>query len=111
SLRIASFAVPRRSWDAWWSEISHSLDESAVDAVSLRGIDEKGSARVPARRIPPDTWDNGSLDDGPDPRSGHTAVWTGSVMIVWGGNGGARYDPATDTWTATSTVNAPSARR
>src|SRR5262249_34932871 len=37
-------------------------------------------------------------------------VWTGSEMIVWGGvrqsvsrNTGARYDPATDTWTPTST--------
>ena len=31
-------------------------------------------------------------------------------MIVWGGsflNTGGRYDPDTDTWTATSTTNAP----
>ena len=46
----------------------------------------------------------------------HTAVWTGSEMIVWGGvrpgllNTGGRYDPGTDSWTATSTTNAPSAR-
>ena len=47
----------------------------------------------------------------------HTAVWTGSEMIVWGGlttaaalNTGGRYDPATDSWTATSTTNAPEAR-
>jgi hypothetical protein len=37
-------------------------------------------------------------------------------MVVWGGYGGAdlnsggRYDPATDTWKATTTVNAPEAR-
>jgi hypothetical protein len=38
-------------------------------------------------------------------------------MIVWGGfsdgiftNTGGRYIPVTDTWTATSTTNAPSAR-
>src|SRR6185503_16667019 len=39
-----------------------------------------------------------------------SAVWTGSEMIVWGGdnNLGKRYHPATDTWgTATSTVGAP----
>ena len=37
-------------------------------------------------------------------------------MIVWGGvnsngylNTGGRYDPSTDSWTATSTTNAPSA--
>ena len=39
-------------------------------------------------------------------------------MVVWGGldpnfivtNTGGRYDPATDSWIATSTANAPSAR-
>ena len=40
-------------------------------------------------------------------------------MIVWGGydnhnfielNTGGRYDPGTDTWTATSMTNAPTAR-
>src|SRR6266508_6235700 len=35
-------------------------------------------------------------------------------MIVWGGfllNTGGRYNPSTDSWTATSTTNAPSARQ
>ena len=35
-------------------------------------------------------------------------------MIVWGGgasiNTGGRYNPATDSWTATSTTNAPEGR-
>ena len=50
-------------------------------------------------------------------RESHTAVWTGSEMIVWGGfdcsgdlNTGGRYNPGTDSWTATSTTNAPAAR-
>jgi len=44
--------------------------------------------------------------------SKHTAVFTGTEMIVWGGNSdaGARYDPGTDSWQATSSVNAPGAR-
>jgi len=56
----------------------------------------------------------------PEPRSFHTAVWSGSEMIVWGGTGqdiffsqlnsGGRYDPATDSWTATNVTNAPSPR-
>ena len=42
-------------------------------------------------------------------------MWTGSEMIVWGGswrhlNTGGRYNPSTDSWTATSTTNAPAAR-
>src|SRR5438034_8884498 len=47
----------------------------------------------------------------------HTAVWSGSEMIVWGGfngssvlNTGGRYNPGTDSWTATSTTSAPAAR-
>jgi N-acetylneuraminic acid mutarotase len=49
-------------------------------------------------------------------RANHSAVWTGTEMIIWGGNNetyrndGLRYNPATDSWTATSKANAPSAR-
>jgi N-acetylneuraminic acid mutarotase len=51
-------------------------------------------------------------------RAGHSAVWTGSEMIVWGGavgfgvvsNTGGRYTPSTNSWAATGTVNAPSVR-
>ena len=32
-----------------------------------------------------DTWTSTSLTGPPDGRVGHTAVWTGSEMIVWGG--------------------------
>ena len=63
------------------------------------------------------TWTATSTTNAPTSRSGHTAVWTGSQMIVWGGfehvstsNTGGRYDPGTNTWTATSTTNAPPAR-
>ncbi len=66
--------------------------------------------------IADDVWDNGLLGAMPDPRTDHTAVWTGSEMIVWGGFGGsyldsgARYDPVTDTWSAVSETNAPAPR-
>jgi len=53
----------------------------------------------------------------PFARDFHTAVWTGSEMIVWGGlgngavlNTGGRYNPSTDSWTATGITNAPGAR-
>ena len=45
------------------------------------------------------------------------AVWTGTLMVIWGGQGGSylatggRYDPVTDTWTPTSASAIPSARR
>jgi hypothetical protein len=68
------------------------------------------------------TWTNTAATSGvPSPREFHSAVWTGSKMIVWGGqqvslgtgptNTGGIYDPARNTWTATSTSNAPTPRR
>jgi N-acetylneuraminic acid mutarotase len=63
-----------------------------------------------------DSWTATTTVNVPDPRWGHTAVWTGSEMIVWGGYGtdylntGGRYDPATDTWTSTSNTDVPNAR-
>jgi Kelch motif len=56
----------------------------------------------------------------PTPRQYHSAVWTGTEMIIWGGltigppdinhNNGARYNPASNAWFAISTVGAPTAR-
>jgi hypothetical protein len=63
-----------------------------------------------------DSWIATSTTNAPTGRSAHTAVWSGSEMIVWGGaadtadNTGGRYNPGTDSWTATSTSNAPSSR-
>jgi N-acetylneuraminic acid mutarotase len=61
-----------------------------------------------------DSWIATSTTNAPSPRDSHTAVWTGSEMIVWGGtsgdNTGGRYNPGMDGWTATSTTNAPSGR-
>jgi N-acetylneuraminic acid mutarotase len=64
-----------------------------------------------------DSWTATSSTTAPIGRFDHTAVWTGTEMIVWGGtdltnqfNTGGRYNPSTDSWTATTTVNAPSAR-
>ena len=61
-----------------------------------------------------DSWMATITISAPSPRGLHTAVWTGSEMIVWGGypnlNTGGKYNPATDTWTATSTTNAPDGR-
>lgn len=52
----------------------------------------------------------------PSVRAGHTSVWTGTQMVVWGGgdndpySDGARYNPAGNSWTAMSTVARPTAR-
>src|SRR6476661_7078295 len=62
------------------------------------------------------SWTATSVTNAPAARSSHTAVWTGSEMIVWGGYGGSyfntggRYDPSTDSWATISTMNAPTPR-
>ena len=52
-----------------------------------------------------DRWTPITTTDAPSARNGHTAVWTGSEMIVWGGVSpccvlpyGGRYNPVADTW-------------
>ena len=60
------------------------------------------------------TWSNITATGAPSARCRHSTVWTGTEMLVWGGqrnnvttqtvtNNGARYNPATDTWTAMAT--------
>jgi hypothetical protein len=67
------------------------------------------------------SWQGVAGSGAPSARAAHSAVWTGSVMVVWGGSGGsgfntyfsngARYNPASNTWTAMTTASAPSVRR
>ena len=65
-----------------------------------------------------DSWTATSTINAPSLRTLHTAVWTGHEMIIWGGllgdlnsgvylNSGGRYNPSIDSWTTTSTGNAP----
>lgn len=65
------------------------------------------------------TWASLPSEGAPTARTLHTAVWTGSEMIVWGGlvedepsvtNTGAAYHPATDSWRPLSTAGAPAGR-
>lgn len=64
-----------------------------------------------------DTWTTINTTNAPSARHHHTAVWTGSKMIVWGGgndsvhlNDGGIYDPASDSWAPINAAGAPGAR-
>ena len=63
---------------------------------------------------PTGRWRSVALEGAPSPRYHHTAVWTGTEMIVWGGQvdtahhpDGARYSPDTDTWRPMAAAGAP----
>jgi len=83
-------------------------------ALSLQAVDV-GGVYDPVS----DSWTATSLAGAPAARVEHTVVWSGSEMIVWGGrsstafsglSSGGRYSPLTNSWTATTTSGAPSAR-
>jgi N-acetylneuraminic acid mutarotase len=103
------------------------LAHPAFEQVTSRTFSQIGAATAsyalptisdPTGGCADDTWTATSLVNVPTARSAHTAVWTGTEMIVWGGqdsngnvfNTGGKYNPSTDSWTATSTTNAPDAR-
>jgi N-acetylneuraminic acid mutarotase len=139
-MRAAVYHVPKTAWEEWWPKAASRLDAERVEpmaqeggvpprpairAESTAGNGRRGEEAAPGSGTSPalpcgpidNTWDNGILDDVPDPRSQATTVWTGSLMVVWGGlsgtkdlNTGGRYDPATDSWTPTASTNAPSPR-
>jgi len=107
------------------ARVSHSALWTGNEMIVWGGADGFFDTNVfnTGGRYNPDTdsWTATSLLNAPSPRAGHTAVWTGSQMIVWGGgitsspyrvNTGGRYSPGMDSWTPTSTNNnAPSGRR
>jgi hypothetical protein len=66
----------------------------------------------------PTGWTTMRTSGAPSARVGHAAVWTGTKLLIWGGQNssgaplgdGACYDPVADSWTALTSSNAPSAR-
>jgi N-acetylneuraminic acid mutarotase len=97
------------------------LDKSRVEPAeyvlpTIAGSSDGFSEISGSQGCTDNTWTATAVEM-PQARRGHTAVWTGSEMIVWGGyvsdgslNTGARYNPATDSWTPISLTNAPEAR-
>src|SRR6266404_5226508 len=108
---VAWLKEPLRSWVAK-AEARVPVTMAAVSANYALPV-----IASPSGDCMDDTWTATSTTNPPAGRYRHTAVWTGSEMIVWGGedsfdrlNTGGRYNPSTDSWTATSTTNAPAGR-
>ncbi len=104
---------------AWRKQPLQSWVDKAEAQVPVTMAAVSASYTLPVIASPSDactddTWTPTSLNNVPEARELHTAVWTGSEMIIWGGfNGGGelitggRYNPSTDSWTATANVPGP----
>jgi len=102
------------------SRYVHTAVWTGTEMIVWGGYGDDGAKNTGGKYNPGnDSWTTTSTTNVPEARAGHTAVWTGSEMIVWGGGGnfpypylnsGGRYNPSSDSWTATSTSNAPTAR-
>ena len=103
---------PLGSWSARAQDQMPNVMAAATANYMLPAISDQPSDCID------DSWTATSTTDAPTRRSDHTAVWTGTEMIVWGGrnaraatvNSGGKYNPSADSWTGTTTTNAPGGR-
>ncbi|MET0623773.1 MAG: hypothetical protein ABW250_12385 [Pyrinomonadaceae bacterium] len=97
-------ASSKQGFDEWWQGVKGDF---SAQPAAVEGVYQLPAVETAAAAGAPDTWRPMSAL----PAATGTAVWTGTEMLVWGGkDSGSRYNPATDTWTPTSTINAPSSR-
>jgi hypothetical protein len=114
-LKVATVSWLKEPVEAWRQRPEHQLANAIVAPKGNYTLPEVANGEG---ECADDTWTATSVPILPDVRYLYTAVWTGSEMIVWGGengnyiplNTGRRYNPSTDSWTATNTTNAPEAR-
>ena len=113
-LKVATVAWPKEPLTSWLARAEN--DTNTAITVPNGNYSLPGTLQT-AGGCTEDTWAATSAP--PDGQSGNTSVWTGSEMIVWGGiagffysplNTGGKYNPSTDSWTTTSTINAPAGR-
>ena len=102
------------------ARVAHTAVWTGIDMIVWggSGISTPFLATGGRYRLSNNSWTPTTVVAGtPSPRNGHTAVWTGSKMIIWGGttasgltNTGSVYDPNTGVWTAMTLTGAPLAR-
>lgn len=118
-VRVATVSWPKVPFDEWWETVRGDLLADGGLWLDLSPV-LYDIPRGEAATCTPDTW-KPTGQEVPDRRYYHSAVWTGSAMIIWGGfnevnntdtlNTGALYNPGTDTWTPTATgPNTPTKR-
>jgi N-acetylneuraminic acid mutarotase len=110
-LKLGTIAWLKEPLESWLSRAENEVPAEPTTPNANYTLPE-----ISAVGCVDDTWVPSSMNP-PIGRWSHTAVWTGSEMIVWGGENnialfgtGGRYNPSTDTWTATSIINNPTPR-
>src|SRR5207247_9803798 len=78
---IAWLKEPLRSW------LAKAEAQAPVTMAAVSTNYTLPMISSPSGGCTDDTWTPTSLTNAPAARSGHTAVWTGSDRIVWGGGG------------------------
>jgi hypothetical protein len=101
--------TPRRRATAVWDDVDKVMLVWGGSASSGASAPLNTGAMFDPKT---NTWQPLPTDSAPSARFGHTAVWTGSKMIVWGGTDGtarfadgASYDPQAKTWTRLADVS------
>jgi N-acetylneuraminic acid mutarotase len=114
--------LPNTLANAPSARYNHSAVWTGSEMIVWGGYGTGSSYKNDGGRYNPasDTWTAipNTLPNTPSGRCLHTAVWTGSEMIVWGGtadsmeglNTGGRYNPTSHSWNAVATAGAPSTR-
>ena len=89
---IADYASPKRRLDALRSGTAEPQTPKKVAAIDsiAKAVQVNRPYHLPVIVNPSggctdDTWTATSTTNAPAARSRHTAVWTGSEMIIWGG--------------------------
>jgi hypothetical protein len=109
SLNLATISWLKERLESWLARTEKSVPRPMMAIGTSYALPTIGAGGCSH-----DTWT--SIYTAPPGRVLHTAVWTGSEMIIWGGFAGAgsatggRYNPSTDTWASTSMTNAPIGR-
>jgi hypothetical protein len=122
-LRVGHARFAKTPFEAWWAGARVQFAGDAPAPLSRTASSGDKPLRLPAigdAGCTDDSW-SGPLQVEPRARWKHVAAWTGTEMLVWGGqlsdeaslvlDDGARYDPTTDTWMPMSSEGAPSPRR
>ena len=119
-LKVATVAWRKTPFDEWWAGARAGIAPGSTDVEATTGsvvIDAPLPELVTA--CTPDTWAAVQNTGAPSPRESFSAIWTGAEMIIWGGynattardtDTGGRFNPATNSWTATSTTGATQLR-